>query len=100
MSFEYIRKYYKVPAERGRRVDIDGKQGVIASAEGCYIGVLFDDCKPNDIRPYHPTHFVKYMGMGEVRKMTRSQKRYRNYLKNSDLYNSFAEYLGIKNEMP
>ena len=97
MSFEYIRKYYDVPAEKGRRVEIDGKPGIIVKAIDCYIGVLMDDEKPNFILPYHPTSKVKYLGMGNIRKITRSQARYQDYLYHGDLYDNFAEYLGIHN---
>lgn len=38
VSLEYIRRYYGVPAEIGRRVRIDGKEGVIAEDRGAYIG--------------------------------------------------------------
>ena len=93
MSFEYIRKYYAVPAERGRRVEIDGKPGVIACDIGHYIGVLMDENKPTCILPYHPVSKVKYLGMGDVRSMTRSQQRYRNFLAVADVYENFGEYL-------
>ena len=47
----------------------------------------------------HPTWEVEYQGIGKVRKMTRSQKRYQEYLNQRD-YNdqSFAEWLGIDPE--
>jgi len=32
MSFEYIQKYYNVPAETGRRVTYKGEPGVITGA--------------------------------------------------------------------
>ena len=92
---EYIQKYYRVPAEIGRRVECYGESGIIAEDRGNYIGVLLDKDKPNDIKTYHPTSEVKYLGMGKVRKMTRSQKRYMDYLHHGNLYETFAEYLGI-----
>ena len=91
--FDYIRQYYGVPAEIGRRVIVDGKPGVIASDEGIYIGVLFDDDKPCNISPCHPTWSVEYLGIGPVRKMTRSQKRYRRWLEYGDGFDSFRDFL-------
>ena len=93
MSLEYIQRCYKVPAEIGRRVLIDGRPGIIAEDMGAYIGVLFDDQPPNVILPHHPTSMVQYLGMGEVRKMTRSQQRYHDYLKVADCFDSFKDYL-------
>lgn len=92
-QFEYIRNAYRVPAEIGRRVVIDGKPGVIAEDRGAYIGVVLDENPPNRIRPYHPTHLVEYGEMGEVRKMTRSQQRYRDYLEVADCFDGFGDYL-------
>ncbi|WP_421717461.1 hypothetical protein [Algiphilus sp.] len=89
----YVRNAYNVPAEIGRRVTVDGRPGVIAEDLGNYIGVLFDDCKPSDIQPCHPTWRVEYGEMGGVRRMTRSQARYRRYLEVSDCFDSFAEFL-------
>jgi len=95
LSLEYINKYYGVPAEIGRIVVVNGRPGIIAEAIGGYIGVLFDDEKPTSILPCHPTWEVEYLSMGKVRKMTRSQRRYHDYLKaDSDM--TFAEWLGIK----
>ena len=90
---EYIRNAYKVPAEIGRCVVIDGKPGIIVRDKGAYIGVVLDEHPPNRVRPYHPTHLVEYGEMGVVRKMTRSQQRYRDYLKISDCFESFGDYL-------
>lgn len=99
MAFEHIIKTYGVPACIGRRVVVDGEAGIIAEDRGSYIGVLFDNQKPNCILNCHPTWEVEYQGLGEVRKMTRSQKRYQEYLNQRD-YNdqSFAEWLGIDPE--
>ena len=90
---EYVRKYYGVPACIGRRVVCDGKPGIIAEDRGAYIGVLLDECKPNDIRPFHPTCMVEYGEMGEVRKMNKSQQRYHDFLKVGDVFDSFGDYL-------
>lgn len=98
MNCEYVRDHYGVPACIGRRVIVNGKPGIIAEDRGHYIGVLFDSDKPNVILPAHPTWKVKYLGLGKVRKMTRSQKRYQSYLRVADCYNNFAEFLGIMSE--
>jgi len=91
-DYEYVRKYYNVPACTGRAVIVGGKPGVIAEDRGSYIGVLFDEDKPNVIMPCHPTSQVEYGGMVPVRQMTRSQKRYQNFLR-LDLDITFFEYL-------
>lgn len=95
--FEYVNQYYGVNACIGQRVKVDGQPGVIAKDMGSYIGVNFDSDKPGLIKPCHPTWKVEYLGMGKLRKMTRSQKRYQEYL--DSVYNeaghSFAYYLGI-----
>ena len=96
MNCEYVRNYYGVPAEIGRRVVVQGKPGIIAADRGNYIGVNFDSDKPGDILNAHPTSDVQYLEMGKIREMTRSQRRYREYL-NADWYEgSFAEWLGIR----
>ena len=93
MNCEYVSKYYGVPACIGRRVEINGKRGVIAEDMGNYIGVQLDTDNPSNIKPYHPTHMVKYLGMGKVRKMTRSQLRYRRYLRVGDCFDTFFDFL-------
>ena len=99
MSCEYVRNYYKVPAEIGRRVIAYGEPGIIAEDRGHYIGVTLDSDKPGRVSNYHPTDGIEYLGMGTVRKPTRSQKRYRDFLA-SDCGNSFAEWLGISAVLP
>lgn len=100
MDCEYVREYYDVPAEIGRIVTYQGKHGIIAADRGNYIGVTFDSEKPGTISNIHPTdEGLKYLGMGVVRKikMTRSQKRYQEYLGSFhyEAGDSFAEFLGI-----
>lgn len=97
MAFEHIIKHYGVPACIGRRVVVDNQPGIIASDEGHYIGVLFDSDKPNRISRCHPTWRVVYEDkIDKVRKMTRSQKRYADYLLASDWYDgTFAEWIGV-----
>lgn len=95
MACEYAREYYQVPAEIGRAVIVNGKPGVIAADRGNYIGVNFDEDKPGVISNCHPTWKVEYGGMRGIRKMTRSQERYRDY-QDLDMDITFAEFLGIK----
>lgn len=92
---EYVRQYYGVPAVIGRRVSFQGRGGVIAADRGNYIGVNFDEDKPGEIFNLHPTYEVEYLGMGKVRKLTRSQQRYQDYLSVADCYDSFAAWLGV-----
>jgi len=95
LSLDYIREYYGVPAEPGRRVEVYGKPGVIVSGVNAYIVVLLDSAKPTDTEPYHPTDGVRYLGMGKIRKMTPGQARYRKF-KDADWFEgTFAEWLGI-----
>jgi hypothetical protein len=96
VNCEYVRDYYKVPAEIGRRVRVSkGQEGIIAEDRGNYIGVTLDTDKPGVVHNYHPTDGVEYLEMGTVRKMTRSQKNYRDFL-DSDCGHSFAEWMMFK----
>ncbi len=91
-DFGYVRRHYEVPAEIGRRVIVNGEPGVIAADRGAYIGVLFDKDKPNQILPCHPTWKVEYQGIGKVRQMSRSQKRYRRFLEYGDCFDIFIDF--------
>lgn len=93
MSFDYVKSHYGVPACIGRRVEVNGKAGVIAEDRGHHIGVNFDADKPGVISPCHPTWEVKYLGMGSVRKMTASQRRYQRYMEYGDSFESFKDFL-------
>lgn len=95
MSLEYIRRFYGVPAEVGRRVRIDGRTGIISEdRDSSYIYVHMDGDPPNMILPYHPRSMVEYLDMGTVCKMSRSQQRYHDFLKVADCYNGdFGAYL-------
>lgn len=92
--FEYIKQYYKVPAELGREIIYDGKRkGVIAKDLGNYIGVLFDDDAPDNILPFHPTDNIEYLKtFAKVRKPSRSRQRYMQYL-DADSSLSFGEWI-------
>jgi hypothetical protein len=58
-SFDYVRRYYGVPAGRGVRVTVEGRPGRITSGNGHYIRVLFDgERRP---RICHPTWEVVYL---------------------------------------
>ena len=94
---EYVRQAYGVPACIGRGVTVNGRQGVIAKDMGAHIGINFDDDEPTAVYAYHPmSKGLEYGEMREVRKLTRSQKRYQEYLDVAECYESFASYLGIK----
>jgi len=95
MKREYVRQYYGVPACIGRRVMVYGEPGIIAEDRGHYIGVNLDSDKPGRVSNYHPTDGVQYLGMGKVRKLTRSQRNYRDFL-NADCDCTFAEWLKFK----
>ena len=90
---EYAKNYYGVPSDIGRCVVVDGKPGIIAEDRGPCIGVNFDANKPGDIHNCHPTWRVEYHGMGHVRRMTKSQERYRRYLEIGDCFDSFKDFL-------
>ena len=96
MAFEYVRQYYEVPAEYNRIIEMDGRRGIIVEDRGHHLGVLFDGNAPGDVRSVHPTDKVKYLGFEIPRKMTRSQKRYQEYLDNDYFDGTFADWLGIK----
>ncbi len=95
MNCEYVREYYNVPACIGRRVKIGDAQGIIAEDRGNYIGVNLDTDKPGTVHNYHPKDGVEYLEMGTVRKMTRSQKNYQDFLRADSGY-SFAEWMRFK----
>lgn len=95
MNCEYVRKYYGVPACIGRRVMVYGKPGIISEDRGNYIGVTLDTDKPGRVSNYHPTDKVEYLGMGKVRKLTRSQQNYRDFQR-SDCGHTFAEWMRFK----
>lgn len=93
MSFEYVKNHYGVPACVGRKVMAYGKPGVIAEDLGHHIGILLDEDKPGNVNPYHPVDGIVYLGMGKVRKITRSQKRYQLFLEVGDMYDDFEHFL-------
>lgn len=92
MSCEYVKQFYGVPAEIGRRIVFRGRPGIIAEDRGHYIGVNFDNDKPGEIYNVHPTDEVEYQGTGIIRKPSKSQQRYRRYLEYGDCFDSFLDY--------
>lgn len=59
MSAEYVRRYYGVPAQRGMRVECDGRPGRIVSFPDAHLSVRFDDT-PTQTQHAHPTWRVTY----------------------------------------
>lgn len=96
LNCEYAAKYYGVPACIGRRVIAYGKPGIIAEDRGNYIGILLDSDKPGNVNNYHPCDGIEYLGMGRVRPMTRSQRKYKEYIDADWFGGSFAEWIGIR----
>jgi hypothetical protein len=92
MACEYVRDYYGVPADIGRRVVVGGKPGIIAADRGNYIGVNFDADRPGEISNCHPTSDVEYGEMGAVRKPSRHAARYQRYLEYGDCFDSFVSF--------
>lgn len=61
MALEYVREAYRVPAEIGGRVVVNGRPGVIVKDCGHYIGVHFSGDRPNHISRCHPLWRVEYL---------------------------------------
>lgn len=96
-EFEYVKEYYKVPAEFGRDVIVGKRKGTITKDMGNYIGVTFHDDEKRNSYPCHPTSEVKYLEtfthLSKLKpKNSRSKERYLNYLE-SDSSLSFGEWL-------
>jgi hypothetical protein len=96
---EYVKKYYGVPADIGRRVLVCGKPGIIAVDRGNYIGVNFDQDKPGTISNCHPTHEVEYLEIGSIRKPTKSQARWQRYIECADCFENFLGFLRYEQSM-
>jgi hypothetical protein len=88
----FIREYYKVPADNGRRVCVDGKEGIIVKSSTHYLYVNFDEDKPSKLHKVHPTWKVTYLDMGKPRPLTRGQERYQRYLTYGENFNSFIDF--------
>jgi hypothetical protein len=96
MNCEYVAQYYGVPACIGRRVIAYGKPGIISEDRGNYIGVTLDSQKPGTVNNYHPCDGIEYGEMGKVRPMTRSQRRYAEYMAADWFGDGFSAWLGIR----
>lgn len=94
---EYVRDYYGVPARIGMLVTYKGEPGIIYKDGGNYVAINLDKDKPGVVSLIHPTDpaLVYSEEFGKPRKLTRSQQRYRDYLR-SELDCTFSEYLGIR----
>lgn len=68
MSFDYIRRYYGVPAKRGARVEYTGDNrpefGTIVSASGGHLNIRLDSAK--HAMPFHPTWKLRYLDSESV----------------------------------
>lgn len=92
--FDYINKTYGVNACIGRRVIVYGMSGTIIKDCGHYIGVNFDNEKPGRVGRCHPTSEVVYLDEFRApRKMTASQRRYREWL-DADTGWPFSDWIG------
>ena len=89
---KYVCDSYNVPADIGRKVIIDGKNGIIAEDRGNYIGVNFDEDNADIVYNCHPTWKVEYGEIGKIRKLTRSQQRYQRYHEFGDCFDSFIDF--------
>ncbi len=95
----YVEKTYSVPACIGRRIKYTNKsgerEGIIIGTTN-YVAVNFDKDKPGQSVNIHPTDpGLEYLEMGKIRKMTRGQQRYKDYLR-SEVCETFAEWMGFK----
>ena len=96
MDFEYIKNYYKVPAEIFREVSLGDRKGVIVDAKGQYICVVFYDDAKYNILPCHPTWNMTYLETFNYNppkaKNHKAKARYAHYL-SLDSNMTFFEYL-------
>ena len=94
MNCEYVREYYGVPAEIGRRVNFRGKLGTIMEDLGAHIGVEMDD-EPDLTVPLHPTWEMEYLEMKPKKASKRKLKaksRYKLYQSMSDSFDDFISF--------
>lgn len=96
---KYCKEYYGVPSDINRLVTYKGEQGIIYKDGGTYVSVNLDKDKPASCVNIHPTdENLIYLDLfGTPRKLTRSQKRYHDYLDGPyyDAGDGFAVFLGI-----
>ena len=93
----YVNDYYGVPAKIGMRVKYNNEFGTIYKDGGNYVSINFDTDKPGICQNVHPIDpSLEYTNeFVELRKLTRSQQRYRDFL-DSDCDLSFAEWMGFR----
>lgn len=93
--FDYINSYYKLSIRLGQDVEYRGRKGIITEDRGSYVGITFDDEKAANVSPFHPLEegLVYLDSYREPRKLTKSQSRYKRYLKYGDGFSSFKDYL-------
>ena len=98
LKCEYVREYYNVPAKIGLRVKYNNNYGTIYKDGGNYVSVNFDKHKPGFCQNIHPTDpNLEYLKeVVELRQLTKSQRRYQEYLDADWFDGSFKEWLGIK----
>ena len=63
MSLDYVRKYYKVPAKRGGRIEYTGEKvprlGTICGANGAHLSIRLDGEKYAS--KFHPRWELRYL---------------------------------------
>lgn len=57
-SFDYVRHAYGVPARRGMRVTVGGRDGTITSGKGAHVRIRLDG--ETHTGSYHPTSQIVY----------------------------------------
>lgn len=59
--YDYVRRYYNVPAYVGVRVKVGGKEGILVAAKSDlhYVHIRLDGEKHS--HPYHPTYEIEYL---------------------------------------
>lgn len=71
-GFEYIRRYYRVPAYRLGRVEVERRgTGTITGTSGPHLLIRLDGQKR--ARVYHPTDGITYLVEAEIRRQLRHQ---------------------------
>lgn len=63
--YDYIRRYYGVPAYVGVRVKVRDREGVLVEAKHSqhYVHILLDGDRRSDV--YHPTDGVEYFPLAK-----------------------------------
>lgn len=67
--YDYVRRYYGVPAKVGQRVKAYGKEGVLTRKQGSQQYIWIRIVATGRVEgPYHPTDGIEYLGAAEVAK--------------------------------